>query len=298
MMGLLSNIVSTVKSGAAKVLDTLTIAFAHPIQTATAIVSKKSTLEDVKTAHFSQSLPEQIKDTVLGTAGIATTIVGAAAVTTAAKAGVLASSAVAAAKNLIPSTTKGKVIAAVATPIAVGAIVKEPVSSVKTIVSAPGELAQFGGDVATFVKEPSVENAKQIVKESPVISGVLGGVGVAALSKGLAPAVGAYLQKEAAEEQTEAIKEQTQVIKETAIMGGSGPKTPIAATTPVAPQTPITPETKPLIATAGSRVSTSKRKTTKKTPSQTIRQSVNVLVSNRSNSVGMKRYINRRVLTV
>lgn len=285
-MGLLK----TIGKGIAKALDVTTVSIAHPIKTATAVVSKKSTVQDVVTAHFAQPLKKQVTDIVLGTAGIASTIVGGAAIGGAAKAGTLAPKVATAAKALIPTTTKGKVIAAVAAPIVVGAVAKEPVKSAQAVAKAPSELAQFGGDVATFAANPSLTTAKEIVKESPVISavaaaGILGGAATKIL-----PAIATTQQTKAIEQQTKAIEAATSNVT----TGGQA-----IVTTPLAPQTPITPETKPLIATAGSKPSTKRKKRSSKAVTQPIKQSVNVIVANRASSTGLratKRIINREVL--
>ena len=103
------------------------------------------------------------------------------------------------AKSLIPKTTKGKIIAAVATPVLIGAAIREPESVAKTVASAPGELGEFGGDVATLLKDPSAENLKNLFGDSPIITSILGGLTAYAGAKALT----GYLQARAISEQTE-----------------------------------------------------------------------------------------------
>lgn len=281
-MGLLSSI----GKGIAKGLDVLTVSLAHPVQTATAVVSKKSTVQDVVTSHFAQPLKEQIKDIVLGTAGIAATVVGGAAIGGAAKAGTLAPKVVSVAKALIPATAKGKVIAAVAAPVVIGAVAKEPVKSVTAAIKAPSQLAQFGGDVASFAADPSLSSAKQIVTESPLISAAAGLIVAGGIGKVAAPIISGALTREAIQEQTEALTGGgINVIDRS----GEFKAMPVAENNAPVPQTP---QTQKISST------TAKRKTrrAKKAVIPSVNQRVNVIVSNRSNSVGMKNYLKREVL--
>jgi hypothetical protein len=295
-MGLLSSIgkfvtTNPVGKAIAKTLDVTTVALAHPIQTATAVVSKKSTVNDVITAHFAQSQKEQIKDIVLGTAGIAASVVGGAAIGGAAKAGTLAPKVATVAKALIPTTVKGKVIAAVAAPVVVGAVAKEPVKSFQTAVKAPGELAQFGGDVATFAADPSLTSAKQIIKESPLISAAAGLLVAGGAIKTIAPAIATTRQTEAIQEQTEAIRGGVYTTQPVQLV-----QTPSVAKVIEAdgrtPMQPVTPQTQK--ASSGTAKKTKRR--AKKAVIPSVNQRVNVIVSNRSTSIGMKNYLKREVL--
>jgi len=280
-MGLLSSI----GKGIAKGLDVLTVSLAHPVQTATAVVSKKSTVQDVVTAHFAQPLKEQIKDIVLGTAGIASTVVGGAAIGGAAKAGTLAPKALAIGKALIPTTVKGKVIAAVAAPVVIGAVAKEPVKSITTAAKAPGELAQFGGDIASFAANPSLSSAKQIVTESPILSAATGLIVAGGAIKTLAPAIATARQTEAIQEQTEAIRGGVSVVDKS----GEFKALPVAENNAPVPQTPQTQK-------ISSTTAKKRTRRAKKAVVPSVNQRVNVIVANRNTSVGMKNYLKREVL--
>ena len=107
-MGLFSSIGGAIAKG----LDYLTVGFVHPIKTAEAILSPKTTVAGVIQEHFAQPLGKQIPETVLAGVGYAGAVLGGAAVGAAAKAGTLAPKALSAAQALIPATTKGKIIAA------------------------------------------------------------------------------------------------------------------------------------------------------------------------------------------
>lgn len=263
-------------------LDTATVALAHPIQTATAVVSSKSTINDVITSHFSQPLSTQIKQTVLGTAGIAATIVTAGAATSAAKAGTLLPA-------LIPSTTKGKIIAAVAAPVVVGAVVNQPAKAAAAIAKTPAALANVGGNIANLAANPSIEGVKNLVKENPVIVGGAIAAGAAALGAG---ALGVITNIQ----NTQAVKENT-----AATLSGGTSLSTMPVTMPefsndnikeAQPQTPITKTI-----TNAPKTSRKPSRQKKKQPTN-INQRVNVIVSNRSSSVGIsnKRFLKERIL--
>lgn len=288
MMGLLSSLVSKVKTSVVgKALDTLSAAFIKPVETVKAIISPTKTVADVVKQVEKQSLTKNITSTVLNTATAAAAVVGVGAISAASKAGTLATSAASVAKSLIPSTAKGKVIAAVAAPVIVGAIAKEPVKAIKAAVSAPTELAKFGGDVATFAANPSIETAKQVIKESPVISAIVGTAAIGTAIATVAPAVSAYLQREVVKEQTEVLKEAI-----TAIPQSSSGVVYAADVQPISPSVPITPETKAI--TSGSAIKKRRKAKVKEKPLN-VSQRVNVIVSNQ-NILRNKRYLNKELL--
>jgi len=270
-MGLLSSI----GKGIAKSLDVLTVSLAHPIATATAVVSKKSTVQDVITQHFAQPLKSQIKDIVLGTAGIASTVVAGAAVGTAAKAGTLAP----AAAKLIPSTLKGKVIAAVAAPVVVGAVVNQPVKSLTTVAKAPSELATFGGGIANFAASPSIESGKQLVSESPLLASAAGLLIAGGAVAKLAPAIATARQTEAIQEQTQAMLDQKEI---TVIDKSADFKTMPSES--LAPQAPVAPQTQKTSATTPKK----RKKHVSKPTITSVSQRVNVIVANKQSNKYIK----------
>lgn len=257
-----------VKSPFGKVMDTFSAVFTHPIKAATAIVSKKSTIKGVTKAHFEQPLKTQITQTILTTGGYVATLYAGAAVATK---GLAASVG-----TLIPTTLKGKVIAAVVAPVALGAVIKSPELVGKTL-SAPAELAQFGGDVASFAADPSLAGAKQIITESPLISA---GIAAAGLVIGGA-AVSGVLQRQEMKKQTAALEASAAA----AAMGGKGF---YSGESPILPErTSVSPTRAP-----------SKRRRATKTPS--VRQSLRVNIINKPVATGVrilnKRYINQELL--
>jgi hypothetical protein len=258
-----------------KVMDTLTTAFVHPIKTVTAIVSPTKTVAQVTKEHFAQPLSKQLTETVLTTAGYAGAVLGAGAV---ASKGLLAS-----AQALIPATTKGKIIASIVAPVALGAVIKTP-STLGKVAELPAELGQFGGDVSTFIAEPSLASAKEILKESPIISATLGAVGLVAVGTGVANVVSGVLTRKEMEEQTAIFQEQAdlmaqgqsgQLIKEKSLGSGG-----------IAP----TQETQDLTPSRKRR----KSRTAKKTPS--VMQSVRLnIINNNKNAYSVQRIKERYI---
>lgn len=299
MMGLLSSIGNKVKNSiVGKALDTLSVAVAHPVQTIGAIISPDKTVKDVATAHFSQPLGKQITETVIGGAALIGTVAGGAAVAGAARAGTLAPTAISVGKSLIPETTKGKVIAAVATPVVVGAVINQPKAVAQAVAETPGNLANFGGNVANLVAEPSKENLKTLVQENPLITAGAGAAAALIVGKGVASTV-------ATVSNTMAVKENTKASQDTPLptVAAALPETKTSsgavAAAPVASATPVTPETKPLLATAGgSSTSGTRRKARKSTKPTAINQKVNILINNKSSSVGIanKKFIKEAIL--
>lgn len=203
-----------------------------------------------------------------------------------------------AAASLIPATAKGKIIAAVAAPIVVGAVMKEPTKSIQAVVKAPSELAQFGGDVATFAANPSLESAKEIIKESPLITTAATALGVIAVGKAVLPAIATAKQTGAIQEQTEAYKQYTAGLEQAAA-GITKPQL-ISVTdlsTPNKDILPMTPQTQTL-SSVPTGTKTRKRRA-RKAVLPAINQNVRVNVINSSKSVGIsqtKRYINKGLL--
>lgn len=184
----------------------------------------------------------------------------------------------------IPSTFKGKVAAAVGVPIAYGIVTNAPEETGRTLVKAPGELAQFGSDVASFAKSPSVASAKQIVQESPIITAGLATAGVLAVGKAAAPAIGSYLYAKQLKPET---TQQAISAVPTAPVGEI-PRTAVEQPTSEVPFTPATQEiqeeVKPLETTAQPVVEQKKRSPRKAVKKQAIKQSVRVNVFTANNS--------------
>ena len=304
MMGLFGSIGNVIKSAAntavgktiTKALDTISGVVTNPV---TAITQGLG----ASTQKFVEAKPiTNIVKTVTNVGVAAGAVVGIGAIAEGGFAAVAKG-----AQAIIPSTTKGKVIAAVAAPVVVGAVIKEPAKAAETALNAPSKLANFGGNLAEVITNPSIEGAKQLVKENPIIAGAAG----VAVATGVGLGVGGLVSTISNIQNTQAVKENTK-----ASLGGSSPEVPIAQTvsslpvsvvdksgefktppaaTGIAQLTPVTPQTQKI----SSGVSKKRYKPRKQAKMQPISQKVNVIVSNRSVSTGTRinaKYINREVL--
>lgn len=195
------------------------------------------------------------------------------------------------AKAAVPTTPKGLITAAVITPVAVGAVVSQPAKVAEAIVKAPIELGKFGGDVATFAAAPSLESAKEIITESPLISAAAGVLAVGGVAKAAAPIIGGALTREAIQEQTEALTKVQTLPAGITVTDKSAEFTQKTLEQPsISPVSPVTPQTKTVTSTTSKR----RKKRISKPVMASMNQRVNVIVSNIAN----KKYINRSVLAV
>ena len=272
-----------------RAVDVAYTAVLHPIQSISAAVSKEKTVfADVYVPQTQKSTSAQLKDIGGAALTLGATLTGVGAVSAAAKAGTLGSKAATIAKSLIPSTTKGKVIAVVAAPVVAGAVINQPLKTAKAVIEAPGNLVQFGGDVANLVADPSLANAKTLITESPLITGGLATAGLLYGGSKLIPAIATFKQTEAIQEHTQAILGSDGQVPSNTVqalpftpsqpMSGAGPSSKI----------PLTPQTQEVGATTRRK----RRKSSIKQPS--IVQRVTVNLQNKSLKIG--KYINPKRL--
>lgn len=106
--------------------------------------------------------------------------------------------------SLVPKSLAGKAVAAVALPAVAGAALKYPAEALEIAVSSPSKAANFGGNIATAVKQPSVKNVVNIAKENPVLTTAAVVTGIAATA-GVANLASNYLNRSATQKNTEAI---------------------------------------------------------------------------------------------
>ena len=132
--------------------------------------------------------------TVTGLGKLATSTV------TAVKTGTLVPTITSAVKNLIPSTVKGKIIAGATVPIVASAVYNDP----KLIVSAPSNVLNFQSDVGKLIADPNLENAKELITESPVISSLVAGATIASVGYGASSLISSYMNTQAVKENTQA----------------------------------------------------------------------------------------------
>lgn len=98
-----------------------------------------------------------------------------------ASAGGIGSVAKSAVTSLIPSTTKGKIVAAAVAPVIASAIIQNPAKAIQV----PGQILNFQTNVGGLIANPSLSKAVEIVKENPVISSLVAVGGVAAIGGGI-----------------------------------------------------------------------------------------------------------------
>jgi len=212
--------------------------------------------------------------------------------------------AVSVAKSIIPATTKGKIIAAIAAPVVVGAVVSQPAKTIKIVAETPSALANVGSNVANLIAEPSVQNVKNLISENPVLVGGAAAAGVlatgAAVIPAIASAVSASRNITATNNETAAINAQTAVLKETS-GGTTNGLTPTASDgmytvtdlsnqKPISQALPASPATQTL--TPKSTSLTKRKKMRSKVPQmQNISQRTNIIIENQN-----RKYLNTMLL--
>jgi len=184
---------------------------------------------------------------------------------------------------VIPSTTKGKVKAAIAVPAGISAVASNP-KILSEAASIPSKSAAFGADVGRFTADPSLESALNIVQENPLISGLVAGGAVLGGAGAIISGVGALENvrtRESVVDLTSAL--QNSPSSNLPSDSGAAAKPVQTSTEPFAPSTAVTPATAKLSAT-----STKKSKSSRKSTPSVINQKVNVIVQNKNTSAGIR----------
>lgn len=283
-MGLLGKIVEKAYT---KVLDPFTTAVAHPIKSVQAVISKDKKFKDVVAATVAEPKAQQITEVI--TTGLTVGSLFGAAKAVATK------GVVAAGKALIPSTTKGKVTAAIAAPITIG-VLSETKKPLDVVAKAPGALAAFGADVGTFVDDPTLQNAEKILRENPGVSVALGAGAVAAGAGALVTGFGAIENIKT----RESVQDLTKTLTIMPLQPDKGISLTPVGESNTGVMSPVTPQTQAQATNSrpgGVRRRYKKRKSS--TLPTSINQKVNVVVQNRNSSVGIrqsKNYIKERLL--
>jgi hypothetical protein len=289
-MGLLSSIGNIAKK-ATQTFETIVQAPIQSIKTIGNGAAFNALSQKVNAA----PLTTQIGKIILNTGTVAAAVIGGGAALGSTTAKSIVASVAPVVSKLVPTSTKGKIAAAVVAPIVAGAVINQPAKTISAVASLPGALTNFGGNAANLVADPSLSNAKTLVKENPVVSTLLGVGAVAAVGGGLglaANTVATFTNSQATKANTAASAElpTDNLIK---VTDRSGEVPPITSTNNNAP-TPQMPQTQKI--SSGS--TTKKRKKAKAKPTNMI-QNVRVNVVNQSKSIGQqlnKRYLNRQVL--
>jgi len=178
---------------------------------------------------------------------------------------------------------------ATAVPIGAGYAVKNPVKTVKKAAEVPSSFAQYTGNLFELGQDPSVSKLLTTVKENPLWSAVSAGIPLLGLGAGVPLAINMATDKDKKKVIKETLPEP--VTDNLPLTGTGEGKTP--SPSPV----PVTPVTKTVEAKQGGTKRRVRGKSKRGEP--VINQKVNVIVSNRSSSVGIKssrKYLNREVL--
>jgi hypothetical protein len=266
--------VSFVSKPVAAVLNFATVATNSPIATVKAITQGGNSYNNLVTESFNRPVQEQVLNTVVNT-GIAAGAVLTAG-TSVGRTAVIA---------LLPKTPLGVVAAVPAALVGGSFIFNEPETAKDLAIDTTTGLINVGKNLGELVKEPTLENFKELVTDNPVlIGGAALAIGGAAAIAG-AGIVSNILNREAVKENTEAI------------LNSNNNNLPLTQTKKVdalAPILPITPQTQTL-----TKTTTTKRKKKKINPPMNISQKVNVMVNNKNSSVGIRvpqKYLNRQAL--
>ncbi len=209
--------------------------------------------------------------------------------------------AVNATKSLIPTSTSGKIAAAVAIPIAAGVVAQSPTKVIPAVVSLPSELMKFGSDAAKVIENPTLQNAKNLIKESPVISAVVGAAAVGAVGLGVSGLIASVANTISTKENSAALMAaaggtiinqsredwEKEMNAEAAKYGNELPFPKTAENKAIAAPLPITPATQTVQAKS---LTTTRKRAKRQIKTGNISQRVNILINS-------GKFINKRSLS-
>lgn len=277
-MGLLSSI----GKGIVKVLDINKAAFTNPVTLVTKGV-------DAAVKQSNSYTPAQAVPKILAT----TATVAGAVLTAGTSLGRTA--AVTVAKTLVPKTAKGVIATAVAAPVVVG-VLSSSSKAREGLISAPSSLANVGSNIGKVIENPTIENVKETFKENPVAATLIAAAPLAIVGGGISGTVASIANTAAVKENTKASTPSAPAISPdtvTVVDKSSQFKAmPVPTETVAASTSPTTAQTHAV----STKSSTKRKKKAVKAAIPSISQKVNVIVQNRSSSVGMKNYLKREVL--
>jgi hypothetical protein len=172
-----------------------------------------------------------------------------------------------------------KVVSILATPVVAGFAVNNPVSTTKAVLETPSGLNNIGANVGKFSSDPTVDNAKNIFKENPVLISELVALGILGTGVAVAGPLSNILSTNATNKNTKSIEESNKLIKEAT---GSNLLPPTPQSLPVAnPQdVPLTPQTQVL----GKEVVTKSQKRSRK-PSNNGFNALKLQILNQNNYI-------------
>jgi len=178
--------------------------------------------------------------------------------------------------------TSGKVLTVAATPLVASALVSQP-KAASIILSAPSAAARFGGNASDFIANPTLQGAKKVASESPLITGALALGTVATIGSGLSGTIATALNTQAVKKNTQA---STNALPTSPPISTAIPVEAKAANTMV----PITPATQVIgreaSVTSPRARSTRKRALARKPVTNTVR--VQIVNQNRNSYIGRR----------
>lgn len=288
-MGILSSIGKTLLD-ATKTFETVV---QHPVQSIKTI-GNGAAFNELSQKTNSQPLVNQIGNILLSTGTAAALVIGGGAALGSTTARSIGTTVLSSANKLVPSTTKGKVIAAIAAPVVGSAIISNPGGA----LSAVTKTAKAQIDLGKVIANPSVSSAEQYLKEHPGASVAIGAGTVAAIGGGLglaANTAATFLNSRATNANTAAseIPDKAALVLPTQKGISIEPIEDKPATASIAPpeQLPKTPQTQ----TVSPGGTNKRKKHYRKLTIAPISQKVNVIVSNRSIGTTNKTYLNRGI---
>ena len=180
-------------------------------------------------------------------------------------------------------STGGKVATVAAAPVVASVVLTSP-DTIKKAASAPRSAAQFGSNVTEFINEPSVERAKDIVRDNPIIAGGAAALGIGALGAGTAGLIGTAINTRATKQNTEAL----QNIPGLAAQTGNNVVPSSQYTSPTGPMPPATSLT-----TSNRSISTARRRRAIKQQTATVVRVTNNIINANQSRIGRFKYKRR-----
>ncbi len=209
------------------------------------------------------------------------------------------------AKSLIPATTKGKVLAVGAAALAVPAVVANP-KILSTAAKTVTDIPSLGYDIGEFSAAPTLKGAEKIITAHPELAVITGVALTAIVGSAGASMISSYLTRKEMKKQTAAMEkaaENYSVNPQAATPAAAAAVLP--TTSPVSNQ-PAVPYEKAWSGSIGEQIprettqistGTKKRryKKAKAEKSPSVRQNVQVIVSNKALGSQTRKYINNAI---
>jgi hypothetical protein len=290
-MGFLSSL-GKIAMNAAESFETIV---QHPIASIKTI-GNQAAFNTLSQQTNSKPLTTQIGNILLSTGTAAAAVIGGGAALGSTTARSIGGTILSAAAKLIPSTTKGKVIATIAAPVVASAVISNPGGTIRAVKNTVSAQIDLGKTIAN----PSLSSAESFLKEHPGASVALGAGGLALVGGGLglaANTLATFTNSAATRANTAAGSTPDQAVSaalpiDTSTRLSAPEVMQPSVSAPTAPTTAITPQTQTI---TSSSTSVRRKKHYKKLTIAPISQKVNVIVSNRATGTQTKTYLNRGI---